>query len=133
MTGDTEIELMTQRFAPTDLARLQGLWVSVAGRRPAEFHIEGQHFTFRFHDGDVYTGGLDIVTDEWPRTMVMWITDGPAKHKGKTAVCIFELNDDQLCWCPAEPGADDPPLDFPSVEDTRFLCTIFRRESLPRK
>jgi uncharacterized protein (TIGR03067 family) len=117
----------------SDLGRLQGLWVSVEGRRPAQFLIEGQHFTFRFHDGETYTGGLDVVIDEWPRTMVMWIADGPAKHKGKTAVCIYELDGDRLRWCPAEPGADDPPPDFPAIEDTHYLCTIFRRESPPRK
>jgi uncharacterized protein (TIGR03067 family) len=133
MGSDPDFEVETVVLSPSDLIRLQGRWVSIAGRRPAEFHVEGQHFTFRFLDGDVYVGGFDVVTDAWPRTMVMWIVDGPDKHKGKTAVCIYELSGDQLRWCPAEPGDDDPPPDFPTIDDTRFLSTIFRRESPPRK
>jgi uncharacterized protein (TIGR03067 family) len=111
----------------SDLDRLQGRWSSVSGRRQADFHIEGRTFLVRFHDGDTYTGALDVVIDEWPRTMVMCIADGPEKHKGKTALCIYELDGDTLRWCPAEPGADDPLPDFPAVEDTRHLCMIFRR------
>jgi uncharacterized protein (TIGR03067 family) len=127
MTSDRDSDSAAAVLTPPDLGRLQGRWESVEGRRPAEFHVEGHHFTFRFRDGDAYAGGLDVVIDEWPRTMVMWITEGPDRHRGKTALCIYELDGDRLRWCPSEPGADDPPADFPAVEDGRRLCIVFRR------
>ena len=127
MATDTVPDVLVEILTP-DLERLQGVWVTAEGRRPAEFHVAGRRFTVRFHDGDLYTGGLDVITDEWPRTMVMWIADGPERHKGKTALCIYELDGESLRWCPAEPGADDPPADFPPVDHPRHLCTVFRRE-----
>jgi uncharacterized protein (TIGR03067 family) len=113
---------------PAEIGQIQGLWVSVAGRRPAEFRIQGRRFTVWFADGDLYTGDLDVVIDERPRTMLMRIADGPPRHKGKVALCIYELEGDLMRWCPAEPGADDPPADFPAVDDPRHLCTVFRLE-----
>jgi uncharacterized protein (TIGR03067 family) len=133
MEVETTEQIETEPLSPPDLMRLQGHWVSVAGRRPAEFLIEGQQFTFRFHDGDVYIGWLDVVIDEWPRTMLLSIGDGPEKHKGKTTLCIYEIDGDQMRWCPAEPGSDDLPTEFPDVEDARHLCTIFRRVPTARK
>jgi uncharacterized protein (TIGR03067 family) len=114
-----------------DVERLQGTWASVEGRRAAEFAFTGRYFAVRFRDGDVYTGVFDLVPDERPRTMIMWILDGPARHKGKAAMCIYELTGETLCWCPSEPGVDDPPAEFPPCDDTRHLCTILRRATAP--
>lgn len=133
MSVKTGVETEAEPLSPPDLIRLQGSWVSVEGRRPAQFLIEGQHFTFRFLDGDVYTGWLDVVIDEWPRTMLLSIATGPEKHRGKTTLCIYEIEGEQMRWCPSEPGSDDLPVGFPEVEDSHHLCTIFRRESSARK
>ncbi len=115
-----------------DLLKLQGAWVSVAGRRPAEMLIAGRHFTVRFLDGELYMGTLDLGgTDERPRTMILWVEEGP-RHKGKSVLCIYELDGDLLRWCP-DPGSDRHLDDFPPVADERHLCTVFRREQPPPK
>ena len=128
MTASEATEHPVEAIRLPELGQLQGLWVSVAGRRPAEFRIHGRRFTVWFRDGDLYTGDLDVVIDERPRTMLMRIADGPTRHKGKVALCIYELEGELMRWCPAEPGADDPPADFPPVDHPRHLCTVFRRE-----
>src|SRR5438105_5197480 len=133
MDGQTTVEIVEAEPIPQELKCLQGMWISAAGRRPLQFHIDGQNFVVRFRDGDVYTGWLDVGTDEWPRTMVMSIADGPVKHKGKTALCIYQWEGERFRWCPAEPGNDDPPAEFPEIEDTRFICTIFERDTAPPK
>jgi len=130
MTVETLNELLVLPADPEarmDLERLQGTWASVEGRREAEFTFAGRQFTVRFKDGDVYTGVFDLVPDERPRTMIMWIHDGPAKHLGLTVMCIYDVCGDELRWCPSQPGADDPPAEFPPADDNRFLCTLLRR------
>jgi hypothetical protein len=62
----------------------------------------------------------------------MIITEGPARHKGKTSLGIYELTGDQLIWCPAEPGLADRLAAFPAANDTRRLCVVFRHEG-PRR
>jgi uncharacterized protein (TIGR03067 family) len=120
--------------ARTDLEKLQGAWVSVAGRRAAEMLFAGRHFTFRFMDGDLYMGTFDLGgTDDRPRTMIMWIHEGPPRYKGKSALCIYELDGDRLRWCPSEPGTDEQLDDFPPMEDGRHLCMLFRREQVQPK
>jgi uncharacterized protein (TIGR03067 family) len=118
--------------ARMDLERLQGTWSFVEGPREAEFTFLGRHFTVRFQDGEVYTGAFELVPDERPRTMIMWVHDGPMKHRGLTVMCIYEMVGDQLRWCPSQPGADDPLGEFPPVDDGRFLCTVLRRAKLER-
>jgi hypothetical protein len=126
MDANMAIDHRAEALTAPELEQLQGLCVD---RRPAGFQIGGRRFNVRFRDGELDTGWLDVVIDERPRTMLMSIIEGPAKHKGKIAMCIYELEGQKLRWCPAEPGADDPPPDFPAVEGKRFLCTIFQRES----
>jgi hypothetical protein len=106
---------------------LQGAWFSSAGRRDAEFLIAGNHFTFRFADGDIYMGTLEI-SDGTPRTMTMIIAEGPNKHRGKTAVCLYEQNGELLRWCASEPGREERLADFPSEDDPKYLVLLFRRE-----
>jgi len=130
MTVETLDELLVLPADPEarmDLEKLQGSWSSVEGRREVEFTFTGRQYTVRFRDGDVYTGMFDLVPDERPRTMIMWIHDGPKKHKGLTVMCVYEVVGDDLRWCPSQPGADDPPAEFPHVDDGRFLCTLLRR------
>jgi uncharacterized protein (TIGR03067 family) len=136
MTTEVLDELMVPPVDPlvrSDVEKLQGTWVSVEGRREAEFTFTGRRFTVRFRDGDVYAGAIDLVPDERPRTMIMWIAEGPTRHRGKAAMCIYELEGDRLCWCPSEPGADDPPAEFPPCDDPRHICTVLRRDTPPPK
>jgi uncharacterized protein (TIGR03067 family) len=114
--------------ARTDLEGLQGAWGSVSGRRAAELLVCGGRFAVRFKDGDIYMGTFDLAPAARPRTMEMCIDEGPARHKGKTALCIYELDGDTLRWCAAEPGQTERLTAFPAGDDPRFLGLVFRRE-----
>jgi uncharacterized protein (TIGR03067 family) len=113
---------------PDDLAALQGAWVTVSGRRPAVLLVSGLHFTVRFADGDIYMGALELRPGARPRAMDMHITEGPAHHKGRTALCIYELNGSTLRWGTGGPGRDERLTAFPVEEGHAVLCLIFRRE-----
>jgi len=114
--------------AQDDLAHLQGVWVSVAGQRRAEFLIAGHLFTMKFHDGALYMGTFDVEPDETPPVMTMRIDEGPIKHKGHIALCIYEIKNDMLRWCPGKPGSDERPMGFASDEEVGALCLLFKRE-----
>ncbi len=118
--------------ARTDLERLQGAWTSVEGRRDAELLIAGSLYAIKFVDGKIYMGTFDLDADERPPCMLMRVDEGPIKHKGKFAPCIYELDGDTLRWCPVEPGSDERLGGFPPVDDDRYLCLVFRREP-PRR
>jgi len=116
------------RQSKNDLARLQGVWISIAGQRPAELLIAGSLFTVRFLDGTLYMGTFELDLNEKPRVMEMRIDEGPGKHKGKVGRCLYELTGDLLRWAPGEPGLARPLSGFPSEEDPHALCVLFRRE-----
>lgn len=112
----------------SDLTQLQGAWHTIAGGRQAELLIAGSLFTFRFHDGAIYMGTFEIDLDEQPKAMDMRIDEGPIKHKGQIAHCIYELNGDWLKWCPGEPGSGERPGMFPGEDAPQVLCLVLRRE-----
>jgi uncharacterized protein (TIGR03067 family) len=118
--------------ACTDLERLQGVWASVAGRRQTEILIAGNSFTVKFLDGKLYMGSFHLEAGESPRVMIMRIDEGPLKHRGKIAHCIYELHEETLRWCPTEPGSDDRLTTFPGLDDEQYLCLVFHRET-PRR
>jgi uncharacterized protein (TIGR03067 family) len=111
-----------------DFAHLQGDWLTIEGRRAGELFITGRTYTIQFMDGTFYKGTFDMVPDRSPSVMIMHIEEGPPKHKGKTAWCLYALEVGQLRWCPSEPGSDDRLADFPPMSDPRYLHTIFRRD-----
>ena len=124
----TTLEASRAERVRADLEKLQGVWVTVSGRRHTELIVAGRRFTFRFVGGAVYMGTFELNPDEQPRTIDMRIEEGPAKHRGRTARCIYEFDGDLLRWCPTEPGSADRLIAFPPVADGRYLCTLFRRE-----
>lgn len=110
-----------------DLQRLQGTWVTVAGRREAELLVAGKLFTFRFKDGEVYMGAFWLDPRGRPRSMDMRIDEGPAKHRAKVALCVYELDGAYLRWCPTEPGTIQRLTDFPAEDDPTHLSLVFHR------
>lgn len=112
----------------SDLDRLQGAWVSVLGRQEAILLVAGHHFTVRFGNGKVFVGTFRLDETARPRRMDMAIEHGSTKHVGKTALCIYELDEDALRWCPTEPGTTDRLAGFPTVIDPKYLCLTFERE-----
>jgi len=113
--------------AARDRERLQGAWHFVTGRRKVQLLIIGDQFTARFNNGEVYVGTIDLDPTKKPKAMDMTVTDGPERHKGQVARCIYALDGDHLVWCPNEPGAGDRPKAFPPTESQQFLCVVFRR------
>ena len=111
----------------TDLQRLQGTWVSVEGRREAELLVAGRLFTFRYKGGEVYMGAFWLDPGRSPRAMDMRIDEGPGKHRGRVALCVYDLDDDQLRWCPTEPGTTQRLKELPSPDDPKYLSLVFRR------
>jgi uncharacterized protein (TIGR03067 family) len=116
----------TEARAERDL--LQGTWVSVSGRREAEFLFAGYLFTAHFADGDVYMGAFQLNPRARPKTMDMRIDEGPHHHRGKITRCIYEVDGDTLRWSGAQPGDEERLSAFPSVYDTKYLSLVFRRE-----
>ena len=110
-----------------DLDELQGAWTSVAGPREAKLLVAGSRFTFELSTGDIYMGTLSLDPDARPCRMDMRVEEGPARHRGQVAFCIYHLEGGVLRWCPTRPGCGARLGGFPSVDDDRYLSLVFRR------
>jgi uncharacterized protein (TIGR03067 family) len=110
-----------------ELEQLQGAWLSVAGPREAKLLVAGNRFTFEFIDAEIYMGTLELDPGADPRRMDMRIEEGPERHRGRLALCIYHLDGGVLRWCPARLGADQRLSGFPSVDDDRYLCLVFKQ------
>jgi uncharacterized protein (TIGR03067 family) len=121
-------QAVREDVARRDRERLQGTWNFVSGRRPAQLLVAGDHFTVRFHSGDLYLGTFTLDPTTRPKAMDMTVTEGPERHRGKTALCIYEIDGDHLIWCPGNPGSGERLKAFPPEQDTGHLCLIFHRE-----
>jgi hypothetical protein len=111
-----------------DFEQLQGSWTSVAGRRDARFLIAGHRFAFEFVGGEIYIGTFDL--GEGGR-MDMHVQEGPEDHRGQVAPCIYHIEGGVFRWCPGRIGSGQQPRSFPSVDDDRHICLVFRR--VPRR
>jgi hypothetical protein len=124
--------LLSSNVGPTnkhpDLDHLQGEWLTVEGRRAGELFISGTTFNLRFLDGTAYKGSFTLVSEGACQVMNMHVEEGPSKHKGKSARCLYCLDLGLLRWCPSEPGSDERLTTFPDLEDPRYLHTVFRRD-----
>jgi uncharacterized protein (TIGR03067 family) len=129
MAGASLVSIVApEAEARAEREALQGTWLSVSGRREAEFIIAGYLFAVHFADGEVYMGAFQLNSRARPKTIDMRIDEGPTKHRGKIARCIYEVDGDTLRWCAAEPGAEKLMTHFPSVHDTRHLSMVFQRK-----
>jgi uncharacterized protein (TIGR03067 family) len=114
------------RTLHSDIEALQGAWTAVSGRRQATFLISGNLFTVHFADGEIYMGSFKVGTNGRHRTMDVHVEEGPHRHKGQLALCIYDLDHDMLRWCTASPGQSDRPAAFAEA-DPMHLCLVFRR------
>jgi uncharacterized protein (TIGR03067 family) len=114
--------------ARADLELLQGIWSFVAGGREAELLISGDRYTMRFADGALYMGRFVLTPNGRLGTMDMQIEEGPPRHKGKTALCLYELDGGTLRWCTAGPGRTERPTAFPALDHPQYLHLVFRCE-----
>ena len=130
MTATDLDQPFTETETQLEVERLQGAWVTVAGRRPVQLFIAGRHFTARFLDGELYMGSFHLFVDEEPREMVMWIEEGPERHRGRIAHCIYFFENDTLRWCATDPGSNERLTEFPPVTDAHHVCLVLQRERL---
>jgi uncharacterized protein (TIGR03067 family) len=113
--------------ALTDLTRLQGAWLAVAGRRQVEFLIAGNRIAAHFADGDVYLGTFTLSHNGRHATLDVRVEEGPAHHRGQQSLGIYEVDGDVLRFCTASPGQELRPLAFAEA-DPLHLSLVFRRE-----
>ena len=121
-------QAVREDVARRDRERLQGTWNFVSGPRQAQLLVAGDHFTMHFQNGDLYLGTFTLDPTSHPKAMEMMITEGPERHRGKTALCIYEMDGDHLIWCSSQPGSGERLRAFPPDEDTSHLCLIFHRD-----
>jgi uncharacterized protein (TIGR03067 family) len=110
----------------TELNALQGAWITAAGPRDCRLLVAGTRFALEFRDGDIYMGTFTVDADDDPRRMDMRIEEGPARHRGLTAYCIYQFDGGVLRWCPGRPGSATRLVRFPGVDDARYLSLVFR-------
>ena len=132
MLASTAVAVSSGPASGTDIDNLQGVWTSVAGRRQVKLLIAGHRFTFEILDGDIYMGNIRLDWTSEPKQMDMRIDEGPLKHKGEIALCIYEFENELLRWCPTRPGTPFRLSSFPSIDDERYLSLVFKRERLHR-
>jgi len=120
-------ERVREEAARIDMERLQGRWESIAGQCAAELVIDGDRYAVRFRNGDSYAGALTVDPTQRPRAMDMTIDEGPAHHRGKPTVAIYQIDGNHLIWAPAEPGAEKRFRAFPPHGCREQLCLVFRR------
>lgn len=111
---------------------LRGAWQTIAGRREGRLLISGGSLTLEFADGTVYMGKVTIGRTGRFATMDVRVEEGPPKHKGQLALCIYEINGETLDWCTASPGQTERPTEF-AERDPQHLHLVFRREPSNRK
>jgi len=122
-------EPMPTPRTPCGVEALQGGWLALGGRRQAEMLISGSRLTVHFDDGDIYMGSFTLGRSGRLETMDISIEEGPARHKGMSALAIYELDGHTLRWCTASPGQADRPAAF-AEPDPLSLFLVFRREHL---
>jgi uncharacterized protein (TIGR03067 family) len=83
-----------------------------------------------FSNGVVYRGTFDLDPTKKPKTMDMHVHEGPDKHVGKSALCIYALDGPHLIWAPCDPGSGNRPSAFPPSESQEPLCLVFRKEKV---
>jgi uncharacterized protein (TIGR03067 family) len=120
--------------AKSDLATLKGTWVR---------ELDGKTFILLFN-GENYalineftperataTGTVTIDPTKKPRRIDIKVADGTgtgAKHKGKTARCIYQLDGDTLRFCSNRPGLEGYPEQFPDKEGgDKYFYFVFKR------
>ncbi len=109
--------------------RLHGTWVYVSGRWPAHLFFAGDHFTVHFENRATYMGTFTVDPTRSPAAMDMTVEEGPEQYKGRTALCIYNLDGDWLWWCPNEPGSNERLPTFPLHGEGKYPTLVFRREA----
>ena len=99
-----------------DAENLQGAWRPVRSEQGAlddTWEVEGQRvafekdaFTLMKGDKILLKGTFKLDITKYPKTIDIAITEGG--HKGEVMLGIWEMGEDGLRWCVAEPSKDRP-------------------------
>jgi uncharacterized protein (TIGR03067 family) len=108
--------------------RLQGVWHFVSGSREAQLLIAGECFSVHFKNGDTYRGTFTLDPSARPKRLDMEIVEGPQRHCGKIALCIYALDSNRLLWAANKPGDTDAPTHFPPPGDKEHAHIVFERQ-----
>jgi uncharacterized protein (TIGR03067 family) len=119
-----------------DAAAIQGTWQVVTHQvgaqpsgDPAQHRLvfEGQSFRLMEGEQQVAKGTFKLDPSKAPHTIDMEIAEsGEPDSQGKTALGIYELKDDKLTWCSAQPGSDQRPTTFAAKGTQNLLATLKR-------
>jgi uncharacterized protein (TIGR03067 family) len=118
--------------AKKDQEKLQGTWAVVEGPPGGKMVFDGDKFTVRHDDKDLYKGTFKIDPSKSPKTIDLMVAEdnsGGGTAKGKTSLGIYQLDGDKLKWCANEPGKEQRPKEFAKqAGGDRLLLVIFERE-----
>jgi uncharacterized protein (TIGR03067 family) len=120
--------------AKSELANLKGTWVRELDGKTYIFNFNGEKYAtiFEFAEGTTTaTGTIAIDPTRKPKHIDAKIADGTGrgeKRKGKTALCIYQLDGDTLKFCANAPGEEGHPEQFPDKEgEGKYLYLVFKR------
>lgn len=121
--------------APADDAKdkkktdLEGTWKAVKKDAPVkQIKFTGHKFEATIH-GKKYKGTFKLNDDENPSHIDLKIAESEEeKHKGKTALGIYEFQGDNIRWCSSQPGRKRRPGQFVKVMgDARLLLVTLKK------
>lgn len=108
---------------------LEGTWQAVG----KDGHVQRMKFTGNKFEatihGKLYKGTFKLNNDENPLEIDIKITQTPVeRHKGKTALGIYEFQGEHLRWCSSQPGRKRRPSQFAAVMgDARLLLAKLKK------
>ena len=108
-----------------DLANLQGDWLTIEAWRAGELFISGCRTPSRcgFWTTPFTREPFEsFARANTPQAMMMHVEEGPPKHKGKSAWCLYSLEVGQLHWCPTEPSSNERLTVFPELDDPALFA-----------
>lgn len=122
--------------APSDLEKLQGVWICVSMERNGEpippdrykggrLTMEGETFTFKVGNRLVARGIRKLDPSQSPKAVDDTHTEG--SFKGKTYRGIYELTDDTFRTCNGGLGAERPKA-FSTRPNSGLLLVVYKRE-----
>jgi uncharacterized protein (TIGR03067 family) len=117
-----------------ELAKLKGTWVRELDGKTFILVFNGEHYALINEfapEKTTATGTVTIDPTKKPKRIDIKITDGTGtgeKLKGKTALCIYQLDGDTLKFCINRPGQEGYPEQFPDKEGVdKYLFLVFKR------
>lgn len=107
---------------------LEGTWVAAKkDSRVQMLKFTGNTFEAKI-GGETYKGTFKLNNEENPLQIDLKIAEATVKkHKGKTALGIYDFQGANLRWCSSQPGRKRRPSQFAKVMgDARLLLGVLK-------